>query len=76
MIYSFDQKIYLQTISSIINVRDTFDLEVKGMAMRGRNSASGCFEVMTFDTKGLSIQERMIKLYDGSIERSVLKISE
>ena len=39
--------------------------------MRGRNSASGCFEVTTFDTKGLSIQERMIKLYDGSIERSV-----
>ena len=42
--------------------------------MRGRNSASGCFEVMTFDTKGLSIQERMIKLYDGSIERSILNL--
>jgi len=54
------------------------DLLVKGMAMKGRNGASGCFEVMTFDTKGLSIQERMIKLYDGSIERSILnfKISK
>ncbi len=50
------------------------DLLVKGMAMKGRNGASGCFEVMTFDTKGLSIQERMIKLYDGSIERSILNL--
>ena len=50
------------------------DLQVKGMAMKGRNGASGCFEVMTFDTKGLSIQERMIKLYDGSIERSILNL--
>ena len=39
-----------------------------------RNGASGCFEVMTLDTKGLSIQERMIKLYDGSIERSILNL--
>ena len=73
------QKLYDGTIEKEIlkiNKNKQNDLEVKGMAMRGRNSASGCFEVMTFDTKGLSIQERMIKLYDGSIERSVLKISE
>ena len=73
------QKLYDGTIEKEvlkISKNKQNDLEVKGMAMRGRNSASGCFEVMTFDTKGLSIQERMIKLYDGSIERSVLKISE
>ena len=73
------QKLYDGTIEKEIlkiNKNKLNDLEVKGMAIRGRKSASGCFEVMTFDTKGLSIQERMIKLYDGSIERSVLKISE
>ena len=75
------QKLYDGTIEKEvlkISKNKQNDLEVKGMAMRGRNSASGCFEVMTFDTKGLSIQERMIKLYDGSIERSILnfKISK
>ena len=73
------QKLYDGTIEKEIlkiNKNKQNDLEVKGMAIRGRKSASGCFEVMTFDTKGLSIQERIIKLYDGSIERSVLKISE
>ena len=71
------QKLYDGTIEKEvlkISKNKQNDLEVKGMAMRGRNSASGCFEVMTFDTKGLSIQERMIKLYDGSIERSILNL--
>ena len=75
------QKLYDGTIEKeVLNISKSRknDLLVKGMAMKGRNGASGCFEVMTFDTKGLSIQERMIKLYDGSIERSILnfKISK
>ena len=71
------QKLYDGTIEKEvlkISKSKKNDLQVKGMAMKGRNSAAGCFEVMTFDTKGLSIQERMIKLYDGSIERSVLNL--
>jgi len=71
------QKLYDGTIEKEvlkISKSKQNDLAVKGMAMRGRNSTSGCFEVMTFDTKGLSIQERMIKLYDGSIERSILNL--
>ena len=71
------QKIYDGTIErEVLKMSETKknDLTVKGMAMRGRNSTSGCFKVMTFDTKGLSIQERMIKMYDGSIERSILNL--
>ena len=71
------QKLYDGTIEKEvlkISKSKQNDLAVKGMAMRGHNSTSGCFEVMTFDTKGLSIQERMIKLYDGSIERSILNL--
>ena len=71
------QKLYDGTIEKEvlkISKSKQNDLAVKGMAMRGHNSNSGCFEVMTFDTKGLSIQERMIKLYDGSIERSILNL--
>ena len=71
------QKLYDGTIEKEvlkISKSKKNDLQVKGMAMKGRNNASGCFEVMTFDTKGLSIQERMIKLYDGSIERSILNL--
>ena len=71
------QKLYDGTIEKeVLNISKSRknDLLVKGMAMKGRNGASGCFEVMTFDTKGLSIQERMIKLYDGSIERSILNL--
>tara|TARA_B100002019_G_C21260719_1_gene596543 strand:- start:1481 stop:1915 length:435 start_codon:yes stop_codon:yes gene_type:complete len=71
------QKLYDGTIEKEvlkISKSKKNDLQVKGMAMKGRNSAADCFEVMTFDTKGLSIQERMIKLYDGSIERSVLNL--
>ncbi len=73
------QKIYDGTIErEVLKMSKTKknDLMIKGMSMRGRNGSSGCFKVMTFDTKGLSIQERMIKLYDGSIERSVLQISK
>tara|TARA_Y100000816_G_scaffold122527_1_gene86101 strand:- start:183 stop:620 length:438 start_codon:yes stop_codon:yes gene_type:complete len=71
------QKIYDGTIErEVLKMSKTKknDLMIKGMAMKGRNSSSGCFKVMTFDTKGLSIQERMIKMYDGSIERSILNL--